>query len=126
MNSMEELKQKNQLIIPTQVPMQTQMEAEFITISPDLWSTIVAWIQSIQDKIKNMEYKMDKAPSTDLIIQNLERDLKDTVQIQIMEQMRKYQEKLKQVEQEKWKYIILKGVPIGMLLGILVTFLLKH
>ena len=126
MNSMEELKQKNQLIIPTQVPMQTQMKAEFITISPDLWATIVAWIQSIQDKIKNMEYKMDNSPSTDLIIQNMERDLKDTVQIQIIEQMRKYQEEVKQVQQEKWKHIILKGDPIGMTLGSLVTLLLKH
>lgn len=124
MPSMEELKQKNQSIqMPSQIPMQTQMKAEFITISPDLWATIVTCIQNIQDKIKNMEYKMDRQPSVDMEVRNLKKELKDTLQEEIQDQMKEYIEQVQELQLIKWRHIILKGIPIGIVLGSLATLL---
>lgn len=121
---MEELKQKNESIqMPSQIPMQTQMKAEFITISPDLWATIITWIENIQDKMKILEYKMDRQPSVDMEVRNLKKEMKETLQDEIQDQMREYIEKVQELQLIKWRHIILKGIPIGMVLGSLVTLL---
>ena len=118
MPSMEELKQKNQPI-----QMQTQMKAEFITISPDLWATIITWIENIQDKMKTLEYKMDRQPSADTAVRNLKEGMKETLQDEIQDQIREYIEQVQELQLIKWRHIILKGIPIGMVLGSLATLL---
>lgn len=124
MPSMEELKQKNQSIqMPSQIPMQTQMKAEFITISPDLWASIITWIENIHDKMKMLDYKMDRQTSVDTEVQNLKKELKETLQDEIQDQMREYIEKVQELQLIKWKHIILKGIPIGIILGSLATLL---
>ena len=124
MPSMEELKQKNQSIqMPSQIPMQTQMKAEFITISPDLWASIITWIENIHDKMKILEYKMDRQPSADTTVRNLKEGMKETLQDEIQDQMKEYIEQVQELQLIKWRHIILKGIPIGILLGSLATLL---
>ena len=78
MPSMEELKQKNQSIqMPSQIPMQTQMKAKFITISPDLWASIITCppirftcntaldkIVALSYLLQNKRYNQDKPRRT--------------------------------------------------------------
>ena len=124
MLSMEELKQKNQSIqMPSQIPIQTQMKAEFITISPYLWASIITWIENIHDKMKMLDYKTDRQTSVDTEVRNLKKELKETLQDEIQDQMREYIEKVQEMQLIKWRHIILKGIPIGMVLGSLATLL---
>ena len=114
MSLIENLKEKNQ------IPQQTQMKAEFYTVQPETWITLFKWIEDTKDKIKNMEYKVNGRHS-EYTKKGTYRNNKNTSGVQMM----KYQEELKELQKIKWKNIF-KGIPIGIVIGILVTVLWIH
>ena len=68
---------------------------------------------------------MDKQISMADILNTLKKELTETIRIHLEVQMMKYQEELKELQKIKWKNIF-KWIPIGIVIGILVTVLWIH
>ena len=115
MSLIDELKAKNQM------SGQTQNIQELYTIQPEKWITLYKWTEDITKRVQRIDYKVSEQISKEDIL-NILREEISGIKIKLETQMMKYQEELKKLQKAKVKHIF-KGIPIGIVIGMLVTLL---